>query len=190
MQKPSNYDSVQVGYIPVELGGHTAVIKRVKETQSRTGKPMVQIAIDFDQKDSQPGFFTDAYHNDDRPDKKWPYQGTQYILTEDQDGKCSRNFKSFITSVETSNGVECAWGAGFEKWFVGKKVGVVYGESEEEYDGEVKIRRRIRYFCSYDKAATAPVPERKLLKTLTTTVARPSAESFMNVPDDEEEVPF
>lgn len=190
MQKPNGYDNVQAGgdFTPIELGGHTAIIKRVKETTSRNGKPMIVAAIDFDAADAQPGYFSEAFKNDDREDKKWPYQGTQYILTEDQDGKCSRSLKSFITSVEKSNDSECVWGNGFENWFTNKKVGVVYGENEEEYNGEVKTRRRIRYFCQYDKAKGAKIPDKKLLKTNNATV---SASAFVNVPAGiDDEIPF
>ena len=189
MQKPNSYDSVQIDYVPIELGGHTAVIKRLKETTSKNGRPMIQVAIDFDKADVQPEYFMNAFQNDDRPEKKWPFQGTHYILTEDQEGKCSRSFKSFISSVEKSNNAECVWGDGFEKWFTNKKVGVVYGENDEEYNGEVKTRRRIRYFCSYDKAKDATVPDKRFLETRP-QAAPPAADTFINVPEGTDEIPF
>lgn len=189
MQKPDSYDSVQIEFVPIELGGHTAKIKRLKETTSKSGRPMIQVAIDFDKTDVQPEYFMNLFQNDDRPDKKWPFQGTHYILTEDQDGKCSRSFKSFISSVEKSNNSECVWGDGFEKWFSNKKVGVVYGESEEEYNGEVKTRRRIRYFCSYDKAKDAAVPDKRFLPTSQPTAVQ-ATDKFINIPEGIEEIPF
>lgn len=192
MQKPNGYDEVQSGgeFTPVNLGGHLAIVKRVKETTSKTGKPMLQVAIDFAADDSQPGYFYAAFQADSRPDKKWPYQATQYILTEDRDGKCSRSLKSFITSVERSNNAECPWGASFEGWFANKKVGVVFGEVEEEYNGEIRTRRRIRYFCTYDKAQSATVPDKKPF-TGVPTVARTTSDGFMAIPDNMEgEIPF
>lgn len=191
MQKPTGYDETQAngGFTPVNLGGHTAVIKRVQETESKNGKPMIQVAIDFDGKDEQAGYFTQMFQSDNRADKKWPFQATQYILTEDQDGKCSRSFKSFITSVEESNNSECEWGKGFEGWFKNKKVGVVFGEVEEEYNDEIKTRRRIRFFCSYDKATTATIPAKKLYQPPAKPIL--STNEFMNIPDTtEEEIPF
>lgn len=191
MQRPSGYDDVQTNFVPVELGGHTAVIKRLKETTSKTGKPMIQIAIDFDSNDSQPNYFAMAFQNDTRPkeEKKWPFQGTQYILVEDQTGKCSRSFKSFISSVENSNNAECQWGETFERWFTGKKVGVVYGENEEEYNGEIKTRRRIRYFCSYDKAKDASVPDKRYLQTPPAPATTDNG--FMQIPNGGmDEIPF
>lgn len=188
MQKPNGYDQTTAGgdFTPINLGGHTAIIKRVKETTSKSGRPMIQIAIDFDSQDTQPNYFTQAFQNDDRPEKKWPYQGTHYILTEDNDGKCGRSFKSFITSVERSNNADCDWGPNFEKWFLNKKVGVVYGEVEEEYNGEIKTRRRIRWFCNYDKANGAQIPAKKMLQGM------PVANTgFTSVPEGvDEEIPF
>lgn len=192
MQKPPGYDDVQGngGFTPVNLGGHTATIKRVQETTSKNGRSMLQVAIDFDSKDEQPSYFMQMFTEDNRSDKKWPFQGTQYIMTEDQDGKCSRSFKSFITSVEESNGSECKWGSEFENWFKNKKIGVVYGEVEDEYNGEIKTRRRIRYFCSYDKAKAAAVPMKKLFRSPVTSSA-PLSDDFINVPNvDAEEIPF
>lgn len=192
MQKPNGYDETQTanGFTPINLGGHYATIKRVQETTSRNGRPMLQVAIDFDARDDQKNYFMDMFQNDNRQDKKWPFQGTQYILTEDNDGNCSRSFKSFITCVERSNNSECQWGKDFENWFKGKKVGVVYGEVEEEYNDEIKTRRRIRFFCNYDKVATAPIPARE---TFQPVVKSPSleADDFIKVPaTTEEEIPF
>lgn len=192
MQKPNGYDETQAGggFEPVNLGGHLAIIKRVQETTSKTGKPMLQVAIDFDSRDEQTNYFAQLFQNDNRSDKKWPFQATQYILTEDNDGKCSKSFKGFITSVEESNGSECQWGKAFETWFKNKKVGVVFGEVEEEYQGEIKTRRRIRYFCSYDKAKGVPVPAKKLYKGVTAP-AKPVDDGFMSIPDvEDEEIPF
>jgi len=190
MQKPNNYADTQTGgeFTPINLGGHTAVIKRVEETTSKAGKPMIKVAIDFDDADSQPSYFMNSFLADTREGKKWPYQATQYILSEDAEGKCARAFKSFITCVEKSNNAECEWGDGFSKWFTGKKVGVVFGEVEEEYNGEIKARRRIRFFCNYDKAGSAAVPEKKLLPVSTT---KTPDYSFVNVPEGADgDIPF
>ena len=101
MQKPNSYDQVQVGdFTPIELGGHHAIIKDVKEQKTKTGKDMIAVAIDFAKNDKQPGYFMDSFEKDIRPDKKWPYQAIQYIVVVDKDGKTSRSFKAFITAFE------------------------------------------------------------------------------------------
>ena len=192
MQKPNSYDETKVGgdFTPVELGGHHAVIKDVKEQKSSTGKDMIVVAIDFAGNDKQAGYFMNSYENDIRPDKKWPFQAVQYIVVEGEDGKTTRNFKSFITSFEKSNNCEAVWGEAFCKQFRGKKIGVVYGNIEEEYNGEVKMRRRIRWFCEDAAVDTVKVPEDKLLSNSNRKTVTAST-GFMSVPDGaEEEIPF
>lgn len=191
MQKPNSYDQVQVGdFTPVELGGHYAIIKDVKEQKTKTGKDMIAIAIDFASNDKQPGYFMDSFEKDIRPDKKWPYQGVQYIVVLDSNNKTSRSFKSFINAFEKSNNCEAVWGEAFCRQFKGRRIGVVYGNVEEEYNGEVKTRRRIRWFCEDAAVPTAKIPADKLLDSSRKS-ATTSSDGFMNVPETaEEEIPF
>lgn len=196
MQKPNNFDDVNAGgeYTPIETGGHHAVIMSVKEQKSSTGKDMVVVALDFAKNDVQPGYFKDQFDKDTRSDKKWPYQGVQYIVTEDNDGKCSRSFKGFITAFEKSNNVTTNWGDKFCNQFKNKKIGVVYGEVEEEYNGEIKTRRRIRWFCEDAKADEASVPEKKYFTGSIPKKADSASDKndgFMNIPENaDEEIPF
>lgn len=188
MQKPNNFDSTSSGgdFTPIETGGHHAFIKSVKEQKSQTGKNMVVVAIDFAKNDKQPFYFKEQFENDTRPEKKWPYQAVQYIVTEDANGNCSRSFKGFITAFERSNNVLTDWGDKFTEQFKDKKIGVVYGEVEEEYNGEVKTRRRIRWFCEDAKADDASIPAKKLLSNSIV-----NASGFKSVPTDmEDEIPF
>lgn len=194
MERPNNYENVQAGgdYTPIEVGGHHAVIMSVKEKLSSTGKNMVVVALDFAKNDKQPGYFKDQFDKDTRSDKKWPYQAVQYIVTEDNTGNCSRSFKGFITSFERSNNCKATWGEKFVNQFKNKKIGVVYGEVEEEYNGEVKTRRRIRWFCEDGKVDSQNIPDKKYYvqpnggnSTIT------GGEDFMNVSDStEDEIPF
>lgn len=193
MQKPNGYEETQAqgDFTPVELGGHNLIVKQVSETKSKNGKDMIVVLFDFAPNDIQPGYFMEQFKNDIRPDKKWPNQATQYILTEDNEGKCSRNFKTFTTCVEHSNaGFTTQWGVNnWGEQFKNKKIGGVFGIVEEEYNGERKKKRKLRWFVSIDKVADAKIPEEKLL---TTGALTPSAsEGFMNIPDGiEEELPF
>lgn len=194
MKKPNSFDDVNAGgdFTPIEIGGHHAVIMSVKEQKSSTGKDMVVVALDFARNDIQPGYFKDQFERDTRAEKKWPYQGVQYIVTEDADGKCSRSFKGFITAFEKSNNVTTNWGDKFVNQFKNKKIGVVYGEVEEEYNGEIKTRRRIRWFCEDAKADSQNAPEKKYYAA---PISKPAAnsgdEGFMKVPENaDEEIPF
>lgn len=194
MQKPNSFDEVQAGgeYTPIEVGGHHAVIVSVKEQKSSTGKDMIVVALDFAKNDRQPGYFKQQFDNDTRDEKKWPYQGVQYIVTEDGTGKCSKSFKGFITAFERSNNITTNWGDKFTAQFKNKKIGVVYGEVEEEYNGEVKARRRIRWFCEDAKVEDQKVPDKKYLNNTVAVASAPSSSNdFMNVPDGvDDEIPF
>ena len=203
MQKPNNYDETQAGgeFTPVELGGHKMVIKSVTEMKSRTNKDMIKVEFDFAEDDKQPGYFSEQFANDIRPDKKWPNQATQYMLTEDAEGKCTRNFKTFTTCAEHLNaGFSVQWGDKFCQCFKGKKIGGVFGEQMDYYNGEEKKKRVLRWFVSLDKVADATIPdmsETKSYKEYKQGVGMPNYgtpgdDGFMNIPDniDDSELPF
>lgn len=197
MQKPSNYNETQAQgeWIPVELGGHKMIVKQVNEKKSQSGKDMIVVLFDFAPDDKQPNYFMDSFNNDTRQDKKWSNQATQYILTEDADGKCSRQFKTFCTCVENSNpGFECWKNDQFDfAGIKGKKIGGVFGEQMDFYNGEEKKKRVLRWFCSIDKAADAAIPEISETKAYKErrTSAPASTDGFMNIPDGiDEELPF
>lgn len=189
MQKPNNYNETKVGgeFTPVSLGGHHLIIKKVEETKSKAGKEMLKVYLDMAANDSQPEYFANEFRNDIRPDKKWPRNGTVYILIEDNDGNCSKNFKRFVTSFERSNGIEAIWGDKFTSQFKDKKIGGIFGEVENEYNGKVSMRHELRWFCSDDNVENATVPDPKYLTKSTT----PSDNSFMDIPEGaQEELPF
>lgn len=200
MQKPNNYENTQAQgeFTPVELGGHKLIIKQVNETTSKNGKPMIVVLFDFAQDDIQPGYFTEQFKNDIRPDKKWPNQATQYILTEDENGDCSRSFKTFTTCVEHSNsGFTTQWGDNFEKQFKNKKIGGVFGLQMDYYEGKEREKRVLRWFISLDKVPDARIPdisETKAFKNHKSGYpegATSAGDGFMNIPDGiDEELPF
>lgn len=197
MQKPNGYDEAKAGggFTPVELGGHHLVIKQVEEMQSSTGKPMIKVSFDFAENDKQPKYFAEQFKDDIRPDKKWSNQATQYILVYEQDGKTSRNFKTFTTCVEHSNtGFTTQWGDNFCQQFTNKKIGGVFGEQMDYYNGEEKKKRVLRWFVSSDKVADAQVPdmsETQAYKQYKQNGKIASTDGFMNIPDGiDEELPF
>ena len=197
MNKPNNYEETQAGgdFTFVELGGHKLVIKQVSETKSKTEKDMIVVLFDFADDDKQPHYFMDQFKNDIRPDKKWPNQATQYILTEDADGKCSRSFKTFTTCIEHSNaGFTTQFGDKFGEQFKNKKIGGVFGEQMDFYNGEEKKKRVLRWFVSSDKVVDAAIPdisETKAFKEKKNNISATSSDGFMSIPDGiDEELPF
>ena len=193
MQKPNNYDNTTTGdFTPIRLGGHHLVIKKVEESQSKTGKDMIIVAFDMAAGDDQAEYFTKAFADDIRPDKKWPRAGRQYILVNDNDGNCSRSFKSFITCVEKSNnGFVTQWNDKFAAQFKGKRIGGVFGEVENEYNGKTSMRHELRYFCDDSKADAAGIPQPKYLPNTNRTAPAPDSSGFMAIPDGAgDEIPF
>jgi hypothetical protein len=193
MKKPNNYDSTQASgdYTPLSTGGHHLIIKKVEESQTKTGKDMIVVAFDTAAGDSQPNYFAEQFASDIRPDKKWPRTGRQYIVTEDNDGNCSRSFKTFITCVERSNsGFVTQWGDDFATQFKNKRIGGVFGIVESEYQGKTTKRTELRWFCDDAKADTANVPDPKLLPNNNKTVGVPAPTDFMTVTGDDDEIPY
>ena len=195
MQKPNGYDEARESgsFTPVDLGGHYAIIKQVAERNTSSGKPMIVVLFDFCENDKQPEYFAEAFENDNREEKKWPFNGSKYIMVQDyQDpNKTSRQFKTFCSCVEKSNNINIKWGG--SEWgqqFKGKKIGVVFGEEEHEYDGETFIRRIPKYFCAWDKVKDAAIPEAKYLNAKPTPAASATKapEGFSFISD--EEIPF
>lgn len=202
MQKPTGYDEAQAGgeFTPVELGGHYAVIKQVSERQSSTGKDMIVVLFDFTNNDKQPEYFAKQFNNDDREEKKWPFAGTKYIMVNDYNdaNKTSKAFKTFCTCAEKSNNMQIAWGGNaWAQQFRGKKIGVVFGEEESEYEGKIRMRRVPKWFCAFDKAPEQNIPQPKFINGISPASTANSAETkqevdgFLNIPDDmTEEIPF
>jgi len=194
MNKPNNYDNTSIGFTPVQLGGHIAVIKEVKKMQSKAGKDMLKVSIDFAQNDIQPRYFSELYKNDNRDQKKWPANATHYIMIEDQDGNTNRNFKAFITSYEESNGIACQWTHNDDIWckqFNNRTIGVIYREEEDFYNDKITVKHKIARFCDQAKALTADVPDKKFYKGEYGTHTTSFEEDFVTVPDGlDAELPF
>lgn len=196
MKKPEGYDDARATgeFTPVELGGHYATIKQVTEQQTSTGKDMIVVIFDFADQDAQKAYFSDMFKRDDREEKKWPFNGRKYIMVNDynDDHKTSRAFKTFCTCAENSNNFEINWNAkDWGKQFVNKRIGVVYGEEEQEYDGNVSMRSVPKWFCSWDRVPDQKVPATKFLTTKPAAETAKSSDGFMNIPEGvDEEIPF
>lgn len=165
MQKPNNYENTQAAgeFIPLELGGHILVIKQVKEEVSTNGKKMIRVSFDTHTTDKQPNFFTDQYKKNTNQDKKW--QGVKIEWPYTANGDTNPFFKAFIESVEKSNkGFQVQWGEAFEKCFMGKLVGGVFGREEYLSNNEPKMSTKCMSFRSVEAIkAGVPIPKDKLL---------------------------
>ena len=188
--KPLGYDEVEAGgeYTPIELGGHKLVIKQIEEIQ-KDGYSYLKVSFDTAQDDVQPYYYTQQYKNDTRDTKKWG--GVATIFPTDREGKTSKTFKQFCTSIEKSNKSKISWGDGFSDSIVGKTIGGIFGEEEYLSNGEVKTARKLFWWRSTEGIKDADIPKKR-------TVEKPAsafptdADGFMDITDgiDEEELPF
>ena len=186
-EKPQGYDDVVVNdgdYTPIELGGHKLIIKKIEEVNKGDYK-YLKIFFDTAPDDKQPNYYMDQYTNDTRGSKKW--MGTATIFPTDKEGKTSKTFKQFCTSIERSNNSKIQWGTGFEGSVVNKVVGGIFGE--EEYlnaNNEVKTARKLFWWRSVDSIADAKIPDKR-------TVDKPSdgETGWMEIPAGiENDLPF
>lgn len=195
MNKPNGYDEARESgsFTPIELGGHYAVIKQVTEKQSSNGKDMIVVLFDFCTPDKQPGYFEDEFKSDTREEKKWPFSGSKYVMVKDyqDDNKTSKNFKTFCRCVEDSNGMQIKWSGGdWGKQFKDKKIGVVYGEEESEYDGRISMRRVPKWFCRWDKVKEATIPAAKYINGSSPAASQTDQTPSGFIPIADDEIPF
>lgn len=204
MQMPNSYKETKAtgDFTPIALGGHHLIIKKVFEKdnngnpiKSKTGQPMIIVCFDMADNDSQPKYATNEFlTNKERYSKFpfWAYSCTAYIMTE-QDGKCTKQFKTFTTCFAHSNGIPddgIKWGDGFCDQFTGKRIGGVFGEVESEYNGKRYMKHDLRWFCSDDKVDGATIPDAKRLDGSVNGTTQNNGE-FMKIPDNANDfVPF
>lgn len=163
MIKPNGFEETREfgEYTPLELGGHKLVIIKVEECTASTGNQYIKVSFDTANDDMQPNYYSVQYKQDTRTEKKW--SGVTTVFPTDSEGKTSRAFKTFCTSVEKSNaGFKMVWGEKFCEALEGKLIGGVFGE-EEYYDsfGELKTVRKLRWFRSIEGVMDADVPAKK-----------------------------
>lgn len=193
--KPAGYDEVQAGgeFTPIELGGHKLVIKKLEEMQASNGNSYLKVSFDTAPDDKQPNYYAEQYKNDTRDNKKWG--GVATIFPTDKEGRTSKTFKQFCTSIERSNNSKIQWGAGFEASIVGKYIGGVFGE--EEYlnsSNEKKTARKLFWWRSAESIADATIPATRTLSDDDYdkwSDRKVDENGFMVIPDGiDEELPF
>ncbi len=168
MIKPQDFEQVQgfTGFEPLQAGGHICKIMKVEETKSKAGRDMVVIYLDTDKSDSQPNYYSNAYKNDTRAEKKWNNNAIVRQLVLDAEGNTNRGFKTFIDMVEKSNnGFKVVWGEHFADCFKGKLVGALFGREEYlDNAGVSKFATKFQTFRTVEEIKKGvDVPKDKLL---------------------------
>lgn len=185
-----DYDSVKVGgeFTALPAGGYVCVVKKARMTTNGNGLPMIEVPIDISEGDYAQ-YFTQLFRErmGKDPNAKYPYNGILKITAVDEDGNTKKNFKSFCTAIEESNGIVLPRNDdGFLQALVGMKVGVLY--QREEYlgnDGNTHWSTKPKWFRSIEsiRKGRFTVPEDVPLPD-TYGTGFESADSFNAASDD------
>lgn len=193
MKKPGDWENVKVYENRKKLpaGGYICEVKKCEETTSSTGKEMVKVAFEIAEGEFK-GYFMDEFTRakEYKQDAKWPYAGTKWILTKDEEGNTNRLLKAFVTSIEAEN-VKVEWNDNFRKSVQGALLGVVFRNEENEYEGVHYWRAVPCFFCSCEDIRTNNynTPADKPLDVPGASLSRADdlPDSFQAV---EEDIPF
>lgn len=188
-----DYDNVKVGgeFTALPANGYVCVVKKARMTTNSNGLPMIEVPIDISEGEYAQYFtnlFRDRMSRD--PNSKYPYNGILKITAVDENGNTKKNFKSFCTAIEQSNGIVLPRNdEGFLKALVGMEVGVLY--QREEYvgnDGKEHWSTKPKWFRSTEsiRKGNFTVPEDVPLPD-TYGTGFESADSFSQA---ESELPF
>lgn len=187
MNKPEGYDDISINTNgKLTVGGHKCIVVKVIEGKSKSGKEQLEIWLDTAGDDTQPSFYSNQYMNNTSETKKWPCR--VWITGYETEDYGKRNLKKFHTALEDSNAnFFIQWGNAYAASIKGKRIGCVFREEENEWEGRITTLIKPYYFRDVAKVLDEPVPEKK-------TLARPvtGTEEFMQVPDGlgDEGLPF
>lgn len=189
-----DYDSVKVGgeFTALPGGGYVVYIKKAQMVNNSSGLPMIEAMVDIAEGDFK-GYFGDLYRSRmaSDPNAKYPYNGILRITAVDENGNTKKNFKSFCTAVEQSNGMTLPrHDEAFLKALAGKIVGVLY--QREEYlgnDGKEHWSTKPKWYRNVEtiRSGRFTAPEDVPLPDTYGTRFSGSADSFNAAEDD---IPF
>lgn len=144
-RKPKDYDSVVVNdYRVLPAGGYICRILKAEETTSGKGKPMLKVAFDICDGEFN-GYFMDTFRNrksfaEDPAEVKWPFNGTKWILFQDNEGNTNKDFKAFCTALEDSGAQVWANDVLNVAGMKDAEVGIVFRREEHEYNNQTSWR--------------------------------------------------
>lgn len=192
MKKFSKFDTAQVKtgslFDPLPKGAYVIKIVKAKETPNKNGDGShIKVAFDIAEGDYQ-DFYKKQFDSITDEDKHWPYDGVHNLVAPDDNSPqwMIDNFGTFIAALEDSNdGYHWDWNE--EKW-KGLVIGALFRIEQTEKDGNIYDHTRPFWFR--DAATIRSGKYGKLPKDKLVT-PKPSANDFINIPDDAaDEIPF
>ena len=168
MRMPKNYENTAAEFKRLPAGGYICEILTCEETRSKSGKPMLKITLDIvdgEYKDYFKTLWRDKRMAAFPAEVKYPPEGTAYIVSEDNEGNCSKSFKQFCTALEDSGNI--VWDHGELADLQGAEVGVLFRREETEYNGQCYWNTKPMAYRSVDtiKSGKFKVPDDKPLQS-------------------------
>ena len=191
---PNDFDNARAydgtgGYTPLPVGGHICKIIGARETKSRNGNDMLELAFDIAEGGPNDGRFAERFDGlrKNNASAKWPNGGMfrAGILT--RDGKTNPFFKGVITAVQESNPGYTFKATGCDVGTMkGKMIGFNFGE--EEYKGnDGNIRTSVKAFYAVSvqtvKDGIEP-PQKKAYRPSQSETMAAQGFTEVNEPDD------
>ena len=192
MNKPEGYDDIKVNFETRErlsLGGHRCIVMKVIEKKSSTGKEQLEIHLDTAPDDAQPMYFSNQFMSNGSG--TWPCR--VWITGYETSDFGKSQLKKFHTAIEDSNAnFFIQWGPTYVDSLKGKRVGVVFGQEENEWNGRISTLTKPRYFRGILDVEKAEIPKKKTIRPETPEQPNVTSEGFMQVQDglEDEGLPF
>lgn len=198
MKKPNYWETVkpEEEYVKLPVGGYICTIMNAEEKEygSKSGGTFSKLLISFDISEGDyKDHFKKDYQGQVKDPRKW--KGVFYNLycpqeeqNTDQSKRTASRFSRFLEDLKASNnGYEFDWN---EKNLKGKKIGIIFQNTEWEYDGKTGWKAQPFKICSVEdiKTSNFTIPNDKPLdsnKSNQTSTANDYA-----VIDDSEDLPF
>lgn len=191
MRKPSDWENTKgVGqsFKRLPVGGYVCKVMKANENSVK-GKEVLEVYFDIAEGDYA-GFYKESYDSDTRKEKKW--NGLYTVFLKKKDGSTNPFFKSFITSIEESNGIQFNWNVDQLKGLLFG--GVFYGREYTKNDGSVGKIVEVHHAQSVDsiRKGDYTVPELEQAKASASTPKETAPDGFYPVIDDEveDDLPF
>lgn len=189
------YDKTQrkQNYAQLPKAAYVVKILNAKEEAWKSGGgSSLVMAIDIAEGEYA-GYFSKQFENDTREDKKWPNDGVfrLSVPTDSSESYTWQNWNSFFADLEDSNS-----GFVFDgnvSRLKGKLIGGKFHIEQSEYNGTVYDHTRMKWTCVAEdvrKGKAGRLPNDKLITATRTTTPATVSTDFMNVPDNEPEIPF
>ena len=192
MKKFNKFETAQIKtgsvFDPLPKGAYVLKILRAEECTTKKGDgAYIKVAFDIAEGEYK-DFYKKQFDAITDEDKHWPYDGIYNLAAPDDDSPqwMIDGFGTFIAALEDSNsGYHWDWDE--TKW-KNLIIGALFRIEQNKANGNVYDHTKPYWFRPADAVRNKKygrLPKDKIIK------AKPASDSFINVPDGEEdEIPF